>query len=452
MQILSTEFFHKKALLKNRILFSQRMQKAIERNLLTKRRQADRYTSVGMRNVYGAQISEELKSLAMWQAVEEESSTNLVLLEQIKRTAVQRLERTVDQDGDEIETLVESLPDSVANYQYFHPLDEEDWFARPPQEELWPTARRRPKKASTTRQSPVVELPDESADESAQDPESSPAVHSDQLSDQLRVDWSASSNTKEKPDISSSVSVQDASCVAESTASPVSASEVPPAAAVPVETAKSSDPPIAIAVATENEVTPVSPIAMVAAEETALAPVPTIEIVAVAQLEAAALIPAPQTAIAVVEEAALAPTPEVMMEPSVTVPTTAVSAQSSKPSVLLSLIQTLVAAVILRVKSLRDLMSIDVTMTPLQPSESHRATYEVSTRSPVQPRGRTLWGGLTWNGLWMPSDATKRAQSSDPSEPTPDAIEQSTSPKEKRKAWVQYKTGPRRYKGQKRRR
>lgn len=448
MQILSTEFFHKKALLKNRILFSQRMQKAIERNLLSKRQLADRYTSVGMRNVYGAQISEELRSLAMWQAVEEESSTNLVLLEQIKRTALQRLEKTVDQDGDEIETLVESLPDSVANYQYFHPLDEEDWFARPPQEELWPTARRRIKKASTARQSPVAEVPDEPA----QEPESSPSVHSDHLSDQLRVDWSASSNSEEKPEISSSVSVQDASCVAASAVSPVSASEVPAAAAVPVESAEITDPPIAIAVAAENAVTPVPPIAMVAAVETALAPVPPSEIVAAAQLEAEALIPAPQTAIAFVEETALAPAPEVMMEPSVTVPTTAVSAQSSKPSVLLSLIQTLVAAVILRVKSLRDLASVDVTPTPLQPSESHRAAYELSTQSPVQQHGRTLLGGLTWRGLWMPPDAMERSSSDDPSEPTPDALEQSASPKGQRKPWVQYKTGPRRYKGQKRRR
>jgi hypothetical protein len=448
MQILSTEFFHKKALLKNRILFSQRMQKAIERNLLTKRRQADRYTSVGMRNVYGAQISEELKSLAMWQAVEEESSTNLVLLEQIKRTALQRLEKTVDLDGDEIETLVESLPDSVANYQYFHPLDEEDWFARPPQEELWPTARRRTKKASTARQSPVAEVPDEPA----QEPESSPSVHSDHLSDQLRVDWSASSNTEKKPDISSSVSVQDASCVAALAVSPVSASEVPAAAAVPVESAEITDPPIAIAVAAENEVTPVPPIAMLATVETALAPGRPSEIVAVAQEEAAALIPSTQTAIAVVEETALAPASEVMMEPSVTVPTTAVSARSSKPSVLLSLIQTLVAAVILRVKSLRDLVSVDVTLTPLQSSESHRTAYELSTQRPVQQHGRTLWGGLMLNGLWMASDAIERSSSDDPGEPTPDVPEQSTSPKGKSKAWVQYKTGPRRYKGQKRRR
>ncbi len=448
MQILSTEFFHKKALLKNRILFSQRMQKAIERNLLSKRQLADRYTSVGMRNVYGAQISEELKSLAMWQAVEEESSTNLVLLEQIKRTALQRLEQTVDQDGDEIETLVESLPDKVANYQYFHPLDEEDWFARPPQEELWPTARRRTKDARTARQSPVVELPDESAQES----ESSPAVHSDHLSDQLRVDWSASSNTEKKPDISSSVSVQDASCVAASAMSPASAIEVPAATVVPVEAAKVTDPPIAIAVAAEKALTPVPPIAMVAAVETAPASVPPSEIVAVAHMEAEALIPAPQTAIAVVEETALAPAPEVTIEPSVTVPTTSVSAQWSRPSVLLSLIQTLVAAVILRVKSLRDLVYVDVTMTPLQPSDSHRVAYELSTQSMDQKHKQTLWGGLSFDLVRMQPDLTKRAQSGDPSEPTPDAIEQSISPKGKRKSWVQYKTGPRRYKGQKRRR
>jgi hypothetical protein len=141
-----------------------------------------------------------------------------------------------------------------------------------------------------------------------------------------------------------------------------------------------------------------------------------------------------------------------MMEPSVTVPTTTVSVQSSRPSVLLSLIQTLVAAVILRVRSLRDLVSVDVTLTPLQPSKSHRAAYELSTQSMDQKHKQTLWGGLSFDLVWVQPDLTKRAQSDDPSEQTPDAIEQFTSPKGKSKPWVQYKTGPRRYKGQKRRR
>ena len=136
--------------------------------------------------------------------------------------------------------------------------------------------------------------------------ESSPAAHSDQLSDQLG--WiGRRAATLRKSQISRRPweVFRDASCVGCVSCESRRRDRVQQRPLSRSRAAKVSDPPIAIAVAAENEVTPVPPDRDGGRRETALAPVPPSEIVAAAQREAATLIPAPQTAIAVVEETAL---------------------------------------------------------------------------------------------------------------------------------------------------
>ena len=96
--------------------------------------QAVARTSVGMHVSYGAQISEGLKSLAAWQAVEEESSTNFWVL--LGRSSGLRVEAGEDgrpgrrRDRRSFESLPTASPTTTS---ISHPLDEGGLVARPPQ-------------------------------------------------------------------------------------------------------------------------------------------------------------------------------------------------------------------------------------------------------------------------------------------------------------------------------